>query len=169
MWDLAPTYQPPIKTVSYICQAEWRVDSILTSFISQISGCFSGTLSSVVICIWQQYIRSTNMMTRLIQESKYYSVATDSRVKWLCAIPLYSICPVVSFRWSPSTYMYKKLTTCFWFIWGTWIWTAWPPRHVQTDRDFITSLRLHIQTCSLTVSVSDIAIISKLLCMLLPL
>lgn len=166
MCDLAPIYQPPVKTVSYICHTWWKVDSILTSFISQISGCYSGTSSSVVICLWQQYVRSTNMMTRLIQESKYHSAETDSRVRWFCAIPLYSICPVVSTCWSSPTYMYKKLT-CFCFIQGAW--TAWPYRHVQTDRDFITSLRLHIQTCSLTVAVSDIAVISKFVCKLLPL
>lgn len=48
---------------------QWKADRILSSFISQISGYFNGTLSSVATCICQQYIRNTNMITRLIQES----------------------------------------------------------------------------------------------------
>lgn len=171
MWDLAPAHQPhqpPIRRVSCICPAEWKADRILRSFISQISGYLSGTLSSVVTRVCQQYVRSTNMMTRLIQESKYHSVATESRKRWFCSIPLYSICPVVSFCWWPSTCTYKKLKTCLCFIRGAGGWTVPPPGHVQTDRDLTMSLRLPIQTCSLTVSVSGTGIISQLLCKLLP-
>lgn len=100
------------------------------------------------------------MMTRLIQESKYHSVAIDSREVILCHASLQCMPSGILLLITFYLYTQKADNTFLFYSKG---------RHVQTHRDFITSLRLHIQTCSLTVSVSDIAVISKLLHILLPL